>query len=261
MDDFFMINNAILKLAEIEKCEVVEKEVIKRPVFREIQRPIIGITYKEEPYEVYGIILGEEGNHAAMTGFAPLDMAGTVVKDVMRLPNAIVSNLGDKLNLKDIKYKKYRILLYSGRISNELLVDIPGVLITKEGVKKDVYNNTDLQRKIGKEIMPFRDKANVIQVEFNTKHDPQYFFEMADKTLTLENVGIELQRAVLTYQAQLEKEKSQKKLADGGGSSNAHRPKIDLPKVELPKLDLPRIDVSFRKNTGPRISIKPTDKK
>ena len=252
MDDYFEINNSILKLSEIKDCQVVEKEMVMRPVFRESTK-MFGRRYLQEAAEPYGIIIDEIGNRAATSSQSPINMIESVVKDVMRPVNAIVDTVSDKFNVKTIKYKEYKIRLSSGRITRMFLQDIPAILITRDGIRKDVNNNTALQKEIGMNIEPSVENVNILQVMFRDKREDLLFYAMENKLLTIEEVGRNLKVALLTYQEEHKKLPGQTK-------PMLNLPHVELPKVELPKLAMPKVDISFRKNTGPKITIKPGDK-
>ena len=242
MIDFFEINHTPLKLSEIKDYRIVEKEMIMRPVFKEIGR-LFGPKYQFEAMEPYAVILDERGNGASLTDFRPLDLVDSVVKDVMRPINAVVDTVGDKLNIKTLKYKEYKCKLLSGRVTKLYLLDVPARMKTKDGRTFDVYKDTPEYRELGEKTTSAVQLVQTLQIVFNTKQEDMLFFGEGVQPINILDTYNNLKIAVLTYQAYIKQEKEQQRLA------SQRKGFLGIPHIELPK-----INISFGKQEQAAIS-------
>ena len=200
-----------------------------RPVFQEVSG-FLGSRYKRIGNEPYGIIVGEKGNGAALSGFNPVTVVDAAVKDIFRPFNAIIDTVGDKLNVKTLKHKEYACRLSSGRITKVYLENVPAVLITKDNERKDVYKDTPLQREIREDVAPYIANAKVLQIQFNLKREDLLVYEIEDRSVSVEDMGRELKMAVLSYQAYLQQEKQK--------LGSKKKGLLNLPRIELPEISI-----------------------
>lgn len=231
MIDFFEINHTPLKLSEIKDYRIVEKEMIMRPVFREVAK-LFGSKYEFEAMEPYAIILDEKGNGAALTDFKPFELVDAVVKDVFRPVNAVIDTVGDKLNVKTLKYKEYKCKLLSGRVTKLYLLDVPARMISKDGRAYDVYKDTPEHRELGEKTTSAVQLVKTLQITFNTKCEDMLFFGEGVQPINVLDTYNDLKMAVLSYQAYIKQEKEQQRLA------NQSKGFLGLPHIELPKVSI-----------------------
>ena len=231
MIDFFEINHTPLKLSEIKDYRIVEKEMIMRPVFREVGKRF-GPKYRFEAMEPYAIIIDEKANRASTTDFNPLELMDSIVKDVMRPINAVVDAVGDKLNIKSLKYKEYTCKLLSGRVAKLYLMDVPARLITKDGRALDVYKDTPEQRELGEKTTSAVQFIQTLQIVFNTKREDMLFFGEGVQPINVIDAYNSLKMAVLAYQEHIKQEKEQQRLA------SQNRGFLGIPHIEMPKISI-----------------------
>lgn len=213
MEDFFEINHNPMKLSEIKDYRVVEKEMIMRPVFKE-SVTLFGVKYRFEAMEPYAVIIDEKGNEASMKSFKPMERIDYIVKDAMRPVNAVIDTIGDKLNIKTLKYKEYTCRLFSGRIAKMYLADVPVRLMTRDGRAIDIYKDTPEHQELGQNTSSAVQLVPALQITFKTKRDDMLFFGVGVQPIDVSGTYESLKNALTAYQASLPKEDKKKSLAD-----------------------------------------------
>lgn len=231
MLDFFEINHTPLRISEIKDFRIVEKEMIMRPVFKEAPR-LFGSKYKFVAMEPYAVIIDENSNGASLTSFKPKELLDSVVKDVFRPVNAVVDTIGDKLNVKTLKYKEYKCRLLSGRITKLYLLDVPARMIDKEGRAFDIYKDTPEYKELGQNTTAAVQLIQTLQIMFKTKKEDIFFFGEGVQPVNVLDTYNGLKTAFTAYQAYLESEKEQQKLNRQGKTL------LGIPHIELPKINI-----------------------
>ena len=244
MIEYFEINSTPIKLSEVRDFRVVQREMVMRPVFREVDSSVAkfftGKSYKFEAMEPYGVIIGENSNDAATAKFNPLDMVDSVVKDVMRPVNAVVDSIGDVLNIKTIKYKKYKIRLLSDRIEETYLADIPAQVITKDQRLIDVYRNSPEHKELGEKTTSAIELVQALQIVFNNKKREMYFYGVGFHPINVSAVYEQLKIAMLSYRESVKQLEERKEQETSKGL-------FGIPGIKMPKIELPTISIQIGK--------------
>ena len=240
MIEYFEINSTPIKLSEVKECRVVQREMVMRPVFREIDSSMTkfftGKNYRFEAMDPYGVIVGGTANEASTPQFRPLEMVDSVVKDVMRPFNAAVDTLGDVLNVKTIKHKKYRIRLLSDRIEDVYLLDIPAQVITKDNRIIDVYRSSPEYKELGEKTTSAVELVQAVQILFNNKKKDMLFYGVGFHPINVIDMYAKLNMAITAYREEIQQQK-------------ADTPKglLGIPNLKLPKIGLPSISIQIGK--------------
>ena len=227
MIEYLEINHIPLKLSEIKDFRIVEKEMILRPVFKEVPK-LFGSKYEFITMEPYGMIIDEKGNGAALSSFKPVELLDAAIKDVLRLPNAIVDTIGDKLNMKTLKYKEYKCRLQSGRIASLYLLDIPAKAISKDGRSFDIYKDTPEYKDLGDTITPSVQFIQTLQIVFNTKQDDLFFFGEGIQPINIIETYNTIKDALTAY-----REYNKRQIEENKSKGFLGLPQIKLPKISI----------------------------
>ena len=174
MQDEFDICGTHIPYAEIIDYQIVQREYIYRPAYRErINR---GINFKKNttfPYEFaqmipYASVLVETDREykLATKDVKTHSVGEAIVKDIA---HGLLSRAGSKLNRK-----RYHCKNIAGRCFTTYLDDIPAALIREDGKISDVYQDDDLHYLLGEPIAP--GVLTVPALRIQTKKEEYLFF-------------------------------------------------------------------------------------
>ncbi len=244
MIEYFEINSTPIKLSEVRDFRVVQRDMVMRPVFREVDSSVAkfftGKRFHFEAMEPYGVIIDGNGNDAATAKFKPLELVDSVVKDVMRPVNAVVDSIGDVLNIKTIKYIKYKIRLLSDRIEETYLADIPAQVLTKDHRLIDVYRNSPEHKELGEKTTSAIELVQALQIVFNDNKQEMYFYGVGFHPINVSAVYEQLKIAMYSYCESVKQLEERKK-------QEASKGLFGIPSIRMPKIELPSISFQIGK--------------
>ncbi len=218
MDDVFEIKGIQIPFSSIKEYRIVTREYIYRPTYKEIPGGFFsGPKYAFKTMEPYAAIIDESEKTSALNSYKAKNFGESLGKDLADFASGVVSTIGDKLNIKAFKYKKFLCINAAGRIFTTYIEDIPTVLRRSDGKVSDVYKNDKLYALLGEPIAP------------TIKMIPALFIK-AKETHTFYGNGIQIDvdEEYERLKTSLNKYKEEK----------ANKKKITLPKVELPPINI-----------------------
>lgn len=158
MNDYFDIYGPPIKYASIKEFRIVQREYIYRPVYVESiiteQKFMKKSTYSKYVFEKmmpYAAILDESDRRGVFSGIKANSFGESVGKELL---GDIRETVGDKLNIKAIKAKKYKCTNQSGRIFSVYLDEVPALVMSADGKFTDVMKDDPLYQLIGDSTMP-----------------------------------------------------------------------------------------------------------
>ena len=164
----------------------------------------------------YAAILDERGHSSALSEYKAKDFKESVGKDLLE---GAASALGDRLNIKALKYKKYVCVNATGRVFSTYLEDIPAQVMNVDGKISDVYKNDEQYRALGEPIAP---AVNIVPaLSINTKEEKYIFYGNGIQVQDIQFEYERLKASINDYQTRSVLGKSKK---------------IELPHISLPKI-------------------------
>lgn len=163
METFIDICGTPIELKNIKTFRVVQREYIFRPVYKEVMLKAKGLFAKEQKHiefacmSPYAAIKGEKERSSALDKINPIKMVDALVKDT-------ATTIGDKLNIKVLKYKQYECINAAGRTFSTYLLDIPAQLVRFDGKISEVYKDDEQYRLLGEPIAPSIEMIPALEV-------------------------------------------------------------------------------------------------
>lgn len=185
MEAFIDVCGNPIELKNIKSFRIVQREYIFRPVYKEVVVKAKGLFAKEQKHiefacmSPYAAIKGEKERSSALDKINPIKMVDALVKDT-------VTTIGDKLNIKVLKYKQYECINAAGRIFSTYLLDIPAQLVRFDGKISEVYKDDEQYRLLGEPIAPSIEMIPALEV-------------IADQNYTFFGKGIHLNDVLSEY--------------------------------------------------------------
>lgn len=167
MEKFIDICGNPIELKNIKTFRIVQREYIFRPVYREMIVKGKGLFSREQKQiefacmQPYAAIKGEKEHSSALDKINPVKLVDAALKDVTE---EITTTLGDKLNIKVLKYKKYECINAAGRTFSTYLLDIPAQLVRADGKISEIYKNDELYQILGEPIAPAIEMIPALEV-------------------------------------------------------------------------------------------------
>lgn len=225
MADYFDIFGTPIKFSEIKDFRIVQKEYIYRPIYREAEKSFANALLRKK-YEFggmqpYAAIFDESSHKSAIASYKAKNFKESIGKD---LAEGALTTIGDKLNIKALRAKKYKCVNQAGRIFTTYMEDIPALLVRMDGKASDVQKNDELYTLLGEPIAPAINIVHALVIHA----DEEYIFY--GNGIQIEDIGAEYER--LKYEMNVYNES---KIKEKTGS------KFALPKI-------PKIALSLNKN-------------
>lgn len=222
MEFIYEICGTQIPVSTIKEFRLVQKEYIYRPVYREAEKSLAnmfsGKKYVFLTMQPYAAIFDETKHKSSLREYKAKNFKESLGKEVAE---GVVTSIADKLNIKTIKYQKYKCINLAGRIFTTYLVDIPAVLLRLDGKVSDVQKDDELYRLLGEPISPTIEFVPALEIIGNRN----YCFY--GNGIQLENVSDDYER-LKEKMAQFQYSKVQ---------LQAPKSKISLP--HLPQMKLP----------------------
>lgn len=236
MNTLFDICGTIIKFESIKTFRLVQVEYIYRPIYKEREAVMKMFSSKKyEFYEMapYAAIAGENGHKSDIAEYQVRNLKSSFIKEI---GGALVTELGDKLNIKALKYSKYICVNAAGRVFETYLKDVPAQLIRSDGKHSEVYPNDKLFPLLGEEIAPSIEMIPALIIDA----DQKYVFygngiQVNDAVAQYNRLKLELSN----YMEEVQELKQNPKGKLEGGSK--------IKKLTDSKVSLPKINFQFGK--------------
>lgn len=220
MTEFFEIAGTHIRYTDIKDFRIVQREYIYRPTYSESDqvtlKSLFGKKYRFSGMQPYAAILDESSHKSSLSEYQAKNMKESVTKDLIE---GAMTTIGDKLNIKALRAKKFHCINQAGRRFTTYLEDIPTVLIRKDGKVSDVQKNDDLYPLLGEPIAPTIEIVDALLIK--TSKESFLFY----------GAGIHVYDAQQAYQ-QLTIE------LDEYSSYKKEQRRIKLPKFSIRKLEV-----------------------
>lgn len=155
MQNTFDICGTPIPFDRIKSYRIVQREYIYRPAYKEKDAGLFSVLsgqkyefYKMVPYAA--ILSDDEYKHAVKNAKAE-SVKESLAKD---LAVGLVSTIGSKFNIKELKSKKYKCINVAERTFETYLEEIPAILFRKDGKISDVSKDDELYHLLGEPISP-----------------------------------------------------------------------------------------------------------
>lgn len=175
MQNTFDICGTPIPYDKIRSYRIVQREYIYRPAYKEKEAGLLSMLsgqkyefFKMVPYAA--ILSDDEYKHAIKNAKAE-SVKESLKKD---LAVGLVSKIGSKFNIKELKSKKYKCINVAERIFETYLEDIPAILFRKDGKISDVTKDDELYHLLGEPISPTILIVPALQIV--TKEETFYFY-------------------------------------------------------------------------------------
>lgn len=220
MAEFFEIAGTHIRYADIKDFRIVQREYIYRPTYSESEqvtlKSILGKKYKFSGMQPYAAILDESSHKSSLSEYQTKNMKESVAQDLIE---GAMTTIGDKLNIKALRAKKFHCVNQAGRRFTTYLEDIPTVLIRKDGKVSDVQKNDDLYPLLGEPIAPTIEIVDALLIK------------TSKETFLFHGSGIQVYDAQQAYQ-QLTME------LDEYSALKKEQRRIKIPKFSVPKFEV-----------------------
>lgn len=151
----FEIFGTLIPFSTIKKYRIIQREYIYRPVYREVQQKGFlfskTTTYEFSEMVPYAAILSDEEYTLATKKASARTVKDSIVKDIAV---GVISTVANKLNIKELKYKKYRCINVAGRIFECFMEEIPATIVRGDGKISEVNKNDELYHLLSESIAP-----------------------------------------------------------------------------------------------------------
>ena len=229
VDGYFEIHGNPIKLSEIKDFRIVQREYIYRPSYKEKENAFLR-AFSNKKYDFYmmipyAAILDEREWKSAMSSYKAKGFKDSLGKDLIE---GAVGMIGDKLNIKTFKSKKFKCMNTAGRIFMTYLEDIPALVYRNDGKISDVYKNDEIYPDLGEPIAPAINEVHALKI----KADEEYIFY--GNGIQVEDIKYEYER--------LKHELSLAGVAQVKEKANRGLPKFKIPQLQIPKLKGPAVD-------------------
>lgn len=134
-----------INFSEIRDFGIRKCEYIYRPSFEESSK-LFGKRYVFTGMKPYAAIIDESNHKSSVAAYKPKDFKESVGKELI---DGAITTIGDKLNIKAFKSKKYKCRNQAGRVFTTYLEDVPAVIMKKDGHICDVQKNDELYKSLG----------------------------------------------------------------------------------------------------------------
>lgn len=155
MEFIYEICGTQIPVSTIKEFRLTQKEYIYRPVYREADKSLLNVfsgkKYAFLSMQPYAAIFDETTHKSALKEFKARNLKESFGKEVAE---GVVTSLADKLNIKTLKYQKYKCINLAGRVFTTYLVDVPAVLLRLDGKVSDVRKDDELYTLLGEPISP-----------------------------------------------------------------------------------------------------------
>lgn len=174
LQDEFDICGTHIPYSEITEYQVVQREYIYRPAYRErlshgfsLKRFQLGQYEFAEMIPYASVLVTTDREYKLATKDAEAKTVGAaIVKD---MAHGLLSKAGSK-----VTRKRYHCKNIAGRCFTIYLDDIPAVLLRGDGKMSDVYKNDELYPMLGEPIAPV--VMTVPALRIATKKEEYFFF-------------------------------------------------------------------------------------
>ena len=189
MQTYFDICGTPIPYNSIKNYRIIHREYIYRPAYKEKDggffSALSGPKYEFFKMVPYAAILSDDEYKHAVKNAKARTIKESIGKD---LAVGLVSTVANKLNIKELKYKKYKCINVAERVFETYLEDIPATLFRKDGRISDVNKNNELYHLLGEPISPTVLMVPALQIVTN------------EKTYVFYGNGIQLNDLELPYQ-------------------------------------------------------------
>ena len=155
MQNTFDICGTPIPYDHIKSYRIIQREYIYRPAYKEKEAGLLSVLsgqkyefFKMVPYAA--ILSDDEYKHAIKSAKAQ-SIKESITKD---LAVGLISTIGTKFNIKELKSKKYKCVNVAERIFETYLEDIPAIVFRKDGKISDVTKDDELYHLLGEPISP-----------------------------------------------------------------------------------------------------------
>lgn len=155
MNNTFDICGTPIPFDSIYSYRIIQREYIYRPAYKEKDAGLLSVlsSHKYDFYKMvpYAAILSDNEYLHAIKSAKAENVKESLAKD---LAVGLVSTIGSKFNIKELKSKKYKCINVAGRTFETYLEDIPATLFRKDGRISDVRKDDELYHLLGEPISP-----------------------------------------------------------------------------------------------------------
>lgn len=238
MNESYEILGTLIKLSSIKSFRIEQKEYIYRPVYKE-SAFLKKLAHRYEFYQMqpYAAIIDENERRSATKDVKARNLKTAMGKDIFE---GVVTTIGDRLNLKAFRSKKYLCRNQAGRVFQTYMEDIPALLVRNDGKFSDVYKYDELYPQLGEPIAPAINIVHALVI----KADEYYIFY--GNGIQIDNIQNAYER-LKCQMAAYEESITQYGVEQKRGVGSHSLPKFSIPKLALPKIEVPKLGVSGKK--------------
>ena len=181
MEKYFEICHTQIPYSQITEYRIETKEYIYRPKYVAYAAGMLHnrIGYQFIEMIPYAAIIGEDERKLATRGFK-IDTFGLAIgHDVLGYADSIATAIGEKLNIKGIKYNKYLCINPAGRTFHTYLEDIPAKVVDINGRESEALKGSPLYAALGEPIIPSINMINALVIytkDTKTKEEKVYVY-------------------------------------------------------------------------------------
>ena len=173
MNTLYDLCGTQIDILKIKDFRIVQREYIYRPMYKEadktVKNMLSGKKYVFFSMQPFAAIYDEHSRKTAISDYKAKTFKESIGKDVLE---GVVTTIGDKLNIKSLKYVKYQCINLAGRKFSTYLNDIPAMLIRSDGKASDVHKEDELFQLLGEQIAPVIEFVPALEI----KADENFLF-------------------------------------------------------------------------------------
>ena len=223
MEKSFEICHVQIPFDKILDYRIIDREYIYRPAYFVTTDIFRGRKYRFSHMVPYAAIYDEAEYKSAVKAYRAITTGEAVAQDAA---NAILSTIGDKFNIKALKYSKYTCRNQAGRIFSTYLQDVPACIETSDGKRSEVYPNDELYKELGEPIAP--------SIEFI----PALLILTKDELFTFYGNGIQIDAETEYQRLKQSINNYQEEKVNGATKKSILKTKTTIPKISSPHINV-----------------------
>lgn len=191
MGDYFEINNVRIPFSEIKEFDIVLREYIYRPAFMEKENLSLYESFTNQIYGFYKMtpyaaIYYDGDSKLYINGHLPTSAKEANKIDIL---GSAKNSIGNALNIRELKTKRFSCINKSNRIFNIYQKDIPVVLMKRNGQSVEMDRNNPMLEKY-----KLKTEITIDQVESLWVATPKKKYLFIGDGIHIENAQKELER-------------------------------------------------------------------